>query len=81
MTVFKESLINAQTLQLCEIDSIVLTENELDGESLSAALSQGPESIKEAIPSLSKRLKLLGAIKVLQASSLSINQTVSLFST
>lgn len=53
----------------------ICVENELDGESLSAALGQGPESLKEVIPPLSKRLKLLGAIKVLQAYS--SNQTVS----
>lgn len=43
-------------------------DNDLDGEALAAAIGQGPESLKEAIPSLSKRLKLIGAIQVLMAS-------------
>ena len=45
-----------------------LLENDLDGEALAAAVGQGPESLKEVLPSLSKRLKLIGAIKVLTTS-------------
>ena len=40
-----------------------------------AALGQGPECLKESLPSLSKRLKLLGAIQVLQASLVSSSQS------
>lgn len=43
-------------------------ENDLDGEALAAAVSIGPESLKEAIPSFSRRLKLIGAIKFLKSS-------------
>ena len=48
-------------------------DNDLDGEALAAALGQGPACLKEAIPSLSKRLKLMGAIQVLKASLVSID--------
>ena len=46
-------------------------DNDLDGKALAIAIGQGPESLKEAIPSLSKRLKVIGAIQVLQASLMS----------
>ena len=37
-------------------------DNDLDGETLATALGQGPLSLKRAIPTLSKRLKLIGTI-------------------
>ena len=45
---------------------ILYVDNDLDGEALLIALGQGPECLKEVIPSLSKRLKLIGAIQVLR---------------
>ena len=44
----------------------IILDNDLDGDALSAPLEQGTESLKEILPSLSKRLKLLGALKSLK---------------
>ena len=41
-------------------------DNDIDGEALLAALDQGADSLKEIIPSLSQRLKLFGALKLLK---------------
>lgn len=38
-------------------------DNDLDGFALAAVVDQGPESLKEVIPSLGKRLKLIHALK------------------
>ena len=38
-------------------------DNDLDGEALIAAIDRGPETLKEAIPSLGKRLKLIAFLK------------------
>ena len=45
---------------------IIITENDLDGEALISALEHGPEALKEAIPSLGKRLKLNRVLKTIQ---------------
>ena len=45
---------------------IIITENDLDGEALISALEHGPEALKEAIPSLDKRLKLNWVLKTIQ---------------
>ena len=53
----------------CQFNKCWLSvEHDLDGELFAVALGCGPECLKEAVPSLSKRLKLLGAIQVLRAS-------------
>lgn len=44
---------------------VTITDNDLDGEALVAALDHGPEALKEAIPSLGKRLKLIRVLKSL----------------
>ena len=56
------------TIQLANFRSCML-ENDLDGEALAVAVGQGPESLREAIPSLSKRLKLIGAVQLLKTFS------------
>jgi len=38
-------------------------ECDLDGEALISAANFGPDALKEAIPSLGKRLRLLATIK------------------
>ena len=37
--------------------------NDLDGEALIGALEHGPDALKEVIPSLGKRLKLIHVLK------------------
>ena len=56
------------TIQLANFRSCML-ENDLDGEALAVAVGQGPESLREAMPSLSKRLKLIGAVQLLKTFS------------
>ena len=43
-----------------------ITENDLDGKIPISALEHGPEALKEAIPSLGKRLKLNRVLKTIQ---------------
>ena len=45
----------------------LILEHDLVGEALGAAVAMGPEALKEAIPSLSKRLKLIGAVKLMKS--------------
>ena len=56
------------TIELANFCSFML-ENDLDGEALAVAVGQGPESLREAIPSLSKSLKLIGAVQLLKTFS------------
>ena len=46
-----------------------MLENDLDDEALAVAAGQGPESLREAIRSLSKWLKLIGAVQLLKTFS------------
>ena len=43
-------------------------DNDLDGEALAAAIDEGHDSLKELFPSLSHRLKIFGALKLLRKS-------------
>ena len=47
--------------------ALSVIENDLDGEAISAAVQQGPETLKEVVPSLGKRLKIFAALNKLKS--------------
>ena len=59
----------------------LFTENDLDGEALAAVLDQGPESLKEAIPSLGQRLKLIRTLKMIPLSDQQVTDYYNLLHT